>query len=275
MCCLRYEFEAYRDFKGRAPKKNAIIETPLGKAKIIEYDTPKEQIALRLESGKMIRVPLAGMTCSEAAHKKSEDLGCPCRPDTVTRDVLESLQSADVDMALADLDRANGIAPKETFDESDIFVENKKSRRRGKSSRPSESDGGPRPEGSAPQEGARRRRRTKQAGEGQSQQQAPSGEHAGRRRHHHASGDAATQGDSTRQDQPKTQGQKRTRRPGDRGGATHPVASDAASSPKQSEGATDAPKRKRRHRGGRGHGKGNGGGTDSSSAQGASSQGAE
>ena len=33
MCCLRYEFEAYRDFKQRAPKKNAVIETPLGKAK--------------------------------------------------------------------------------------------------------------------------------------------------------------------------------------------------------------------------------------------------
>ena len=41
MCCLRYEFEAYRDFKSRAPKRNAVIDTPLGKAKIIEYDTPK------------------------------------------------------------------------------------------------------------------------------------------------------------------------------------------------------------------------------------------
>ena len=50
MCCLRYEFEAYRDFKGRAPKRNAVIDTPLGKGKIIEYDTPKEQICLRLQA---------------------------------------------------------------------------------------------------------------------------------------------------------------------------------------------------------------------------------
>ena len=75
MCCLRYEFEAYRDFKTRAPKRNAVIDTPLGKGKIVEYDTPKEQICLRLESGKQVRIPLADMTCSEAAHKKSEELG--------------------------------------------------------------------------------------------------------------------------------------------------------------------------------------------------------
>ena len=67
MCCLRYEFEAYRDFKSRAPKRNAVIDTPLGKGKIVEYDTPKEQICLRLENGKQIRVALADMTASEAA----------------------------------------------------------------------------------------------------------------------------------------------------------------------------------------------------------------
>ena len=41
MCCLRYEFEAYKDFKSRAPKKKTLIDTPLGKAKIQEYNTPR------------------------------------------------------------------------------------------------------------------------------------------------------------------------------------------------------------------------------------------
>ncbi len=77
MCCLRYEFEAYRDFKGRAPKRNAVIETPLGKAKIVEYDTPKEEICLRLENGKQVRVPLAEMTASDAAVKKSRTWAAP------------------------------------------------------------------------------------------------------------------------------------------------------------------------------------------------------
>ena len=130
MCCLRYEFEAYRDFKGRAPKRNAVIDTPLGKGKIIEYDTPKEQICLRLESGKQIRVALADMTASEAACKKSKELGCACRPDTVTREVLDRLDSPDVQMALAELDRKNGMAPEQTVDAADIFVSTRRKRRR-------------------------------------------------------------------------------------------------------------------------------------------------
>ncbi len=130
MCCLRYEFEAYRDFKGRAPKRNAVIETPLGKAKIVEYDTPKEQVALRLESGKVVRIPLAEMATSDAAKKKSEELHCPCRPDTVLRSSLEKLSSPDVQMALAELDRKMGVVPIDTFDEADIFIETKRRRKR-------------------------------------------------------------------------------------------------------------------------------------------------
>jgi cell fate regulator YaaT (PSP1 superfamily) len=133
MCCLRYEFEAYRDFKSRAPKRNAVIETPLGKAKIVEYDTPKEELCLRLESGKQVRVPLGEMVASDAAKKKSKDLGCACRPDTVLRSTLDRLSSPDVQMALAELDRQNGVIPAEpTFDDSDIFVDTKPARRRRK-----------------------------------------------------------------------------------------------------------------------------------------------
>ncbi len=130
MCCLRYEFEAYRDFKQRAPKKNAVIQTPLGTAKIVEYDTPKEQLALRLENGKQIRVPLAEMQASPAACKKSEDLGCPCRPDTVTRSTLDKLQSPEIREALEEIDRKNGLIPQESFESEDLFVEERGSGRR-------------------------------------------------------------------------------------------------------------------------------------------------
>ena len=130
MCCLRYEFEAYRDFKQRAPKKNAVIQTPLGTAKIVEYDTPKEQLCLRLESGKQVRVPLAEMQTSEAAHKKSEELGCPCRPDTVARDTLERLQSPEIRAALEELDRKRGVIPAETYEPDDLFVEERGGGRR-------------------------------------------------------------------------------------------------------------------------------------------------
>ncbi len=207
MCCLRYEFEAYRDFKGRAPKRNAVIDTPLGKAKIVEYDTPKEEICLRIENGKQVRIPLAEMVASDAAKKKSEDLGCACRPDTVVRESLDKLNSPDIQMALAELDRKMGVTPaNDSFDESDIFVEAKPRRRRR-----NKAEDGADAQGQRPQEGQARRRRGGQAqqasqGEGDSpESQAEPRTHRRRRR----AGDAeASQQDAA---------QPRRRNNGDRG----------------------------------------------------------
>lgn len=219
MCCLRYEFEAYRDFKSRAPKRNAVIDTPLGKAKIIEYDTPKERLTLRLESGKQLRVALADMTASEAAHKKSEELGCPCRPDTVTREVLDRLDSPDVQMALAELDRKNGVVPEPAPDASDIFVETKRKRRRASSGAPAP-EKGERPAATASTEetGTRRRRKRRPGDGGAPAQPAPEAQPAvtRRRRHHQAADAAATDGGQAAQ--APQQPVRRTRRPGDKGG---------------------------------------------------------
>ena len=123
MCCLRYEFEAYKDFKNRAPKRNAVIETPLGTGRIVEYNTPKEEVVIRLENGKTVRIPLGDMTASDVAKKKAEEFGCACRPDTVTRQVLEKLESPDVQMALAELDREHGVLEEEEPEiNPDLFV---------------------------------------------------------------------------------------------------------------------------------------------------------
>lgn len=59
MCCLRYEFDAYKDFKSRAPKYNAQVETPVGKAKVVDLDVPREIISLKVEGEKPVKVPLA------------------------------------------------------------------------------------------------------------------------------------------------------------------------------------------------------------------------
>ena len=67
MCCLRYEFEAYKDYKQRAPKKGAIVETPLGLAKVSELNTPHETVGMRLEDGMRFSVPLEGMECCKGA----------------------------------------------------------------------------------------------------------------------------------------------------------------------------------------------------------------
>ncbi|WP_417575616.1 regulatory iron-sulfur-containing complex subunit RicT [Paratractidigestivibacter sp.] len=294
MCCLRYEFEAYRDFKGRAPKRNAVIDTPLGKGKIVEYNTPKEQIVLRLEGGKTIRVNLADMTASDAAVKKSEELGCPCRPDTVSREVLERLQSPDVQMALAELDRKNGVIPAEVPDASDIFVETRKRRRRGGD----EGQGGQRQERGQGQQGRERRQRGEQQpgseqegrrrkrrapGDGGKQAAAPAHmrpdaepkQGAARRRHHRAEGAPEPAADEQRQ-QPRGGGMRpsRRRRPGDKGGAAAQQGQTSRQQKNQQprqqgqgvqgEGGEQKPRRRRRRRGGQG---GNGAGPSAGSAE--------
>jgi len=100
MCCLRYEFDAYKDYKSRAPKRGAIIETPLGLAKVSELNTPREMVGMKFEDGRRVSVPLAGMGCGKGT-------GCPC---TVSREVLEEAGGTGTALAFAALDREAEMA---------------------------------------------------------------------------------------------------------------------------------------------------------------------
>ncbi len=75
MCCLRYEYEAYKDFKGRAPKKNATVSTPEGPAKVVDLDVPREVVSVRLEGEKPVRVPLADFDAPEEGNRP-KCIGC-------------------------------------------------------------------------------------------------------------------------------------------------------------------------------------------------------
>jgi len=63
MCCLRYEYDAYKDYKARAPKRRASIETPLGPGKVADLNTPRETVTIKLEDGQRFTVPLCSMEC--------------------------------------------------------------------------------------------------------------------------------------------------------------------------------------------------------------------
>lgn len=175
MCCLRYEFEAYRDYKQRAPKKGAIIETPLGKAQVVELNTPHESVVLRLEDGKRFTVLLGDMECSKGGE-------CPC---SVNREVLEQAGGTGIALALSALDRENEPEP------APVMTAPKPRKRRGggkeagkdagRSGEQSETTGGSRAK-SAPAEAAeaaeapparKRRRRGGRGGGGGSGAQAP------------------------------------------------------------------------------------------------------
>lgn len=206
MCCLRYEFEAYKDFKSRAPKKKTLIDTPLGKAKIQEYNTPREQLVLRLESGKVFRVNLSDMTCSEGCKKRAEEQGCSCRPDCVTRDILERIESPDIALALMELDREAGIDVGDGLSRADRLVPEAPARHRRqrsgehggeeRSQRGQRGRGGDdRVQGAADEQAPRRRRRRSGAGAGAdgtrdnrgSAREATEGQTPSRRRRRHLS----------------------------------------------------------------------------------------
>ena len=72
MCCLRYEFDAYKDFKSRAPKKNAMVGTPDGPAKVADLDVPREMVSLKTEEGQVVKVPLASFEPPEQGNRPNE-----------------------------------------------------------------------------------------------------------------------------------------------------------------------------------------------------------
>ena len=85
MCCLRYEYEAYKEVNARAPKNGAKIEIPEGFAKVIEINVPHERITLQLEDGKTFKVPLSEM----------EVVGEGKRPNRISEEVFEKYASTD------------------------------------------------------------------------------------------------------------------------------------------------------------------------------------
>ncbi|MDO4533058.1 MAG: regulatory iron-sulfur-containing complex subunit RicT [Coriobacteriia bacterium] len=59
MCCLRYEYDTYKDFKARAPKLGGTVHTPEGDFKVAELDMPHEVVVLRVDKNKKVRIPLS------------------------------------------------------------------------------------------------------------------------------------------------------------------------------------------------------------------------
>lgn len=84
MCCLRYENEAYRDFKQRAPKVRATVETPEGEGKVVELDVPRETVVVRVGDEKPVRVPLEAFEPPEEGK----------RPNVVEQEAWEDAKGA-------------------------------------------------------------------------------------------------------------------------------------------------------------------------------------
>lgn len=64
MCCLQYEYGAYKDFNKRAPGKGACIETCSGhKGCVIEQNPVRERLKIRDDDGVVSEIPLEDVKC--------------------------------------------------------------------------------------------------------------------------------------------------------------------------------------------------------------------
>lgn len=88
MCCLRYEFDAYKDFKSRAPKQNATVETPDGPAKVVDLDVPREIVSLKIMGEKPVKVPLADFDPPEEASNRPNRVGEEAWRDATTAEAI-------------------------------------------------------------------------------------------------------------------------------------------------------------------------------------------
>jgi cell fate regulator YaaT (PSP1 superfamily) len=180
MCCLRYEYDAYKDFKTRAPKRGAIVDTALGLGKVTDLNTPKETVSVRLEDGTSFTVPLGSMSCSKGS-------GCPC---CVDREALEAIG------------KTVSVLTEPRLVESETPQVERKPRRREKSGRPDQA-----PASSGQGKAAEKPGKPEREKQGKPASPKPKSEAGGE-----VSGEAAAQ-------QPKPTGGRRRRRRRSGGGA--------------------------------------------------------
>lgn len=78
MCCLKYEQEAYEEILRRAPKVNAIVETPSGQGVITEVNLLKEVVKVRLDKGNETDLIEFSMNdvkvIKDVAHEENDDI---------------------------------------------------------------------------------------------------------------------------------------------------------------------------------------------------------
>lgn len=51
LCCLTYEYDAYRELRGTLPKLGSRVSTPAGEAKVASINVPKEMVTLHVVAG--------------------------------------------------------------------------------------------------------------------------------------------------------------------------------------------------------------------------------
>lgn len=68
LCCLRYEFETYRELQRGMPKEGTVVATALGEGRVREINILKQRVSVELENGNVIQVGI-----KEISRPKGKD----------------------------------------------------------------------------------------------------------------------------------------------------------------------------------------------------------
>ncbi len=79
MCCLKYEQEAYKDFKQKAPSKGSMVYTERGEGKVVDFCVPKERVLLDLGEGRQLEVALDEIMAGPGGPRRPEGPGARAR----------------------------------------------------------------------------------------------------------------------------------------------------------------------------------------------------
>jgi cell fate regulator YaaT (PSP1 superfamily) len=70
MCCLKYEHPLYTDFRERAPRLGAAVESPEGAGVVVGYSVPADQVIVKVtETGSRCACPRASVCGSRQAYE--------------------------------------------------------------------------------------------------------------------------------------------------------------------------------------------------------------
>jgi cell fate regulator YaaT (PSP1 superfamily) len=70
MCCLKYEHPLYQDFKEKAPRIGASVESPEGPGTVVGHKVPADQVVVKLaEDGRRHACPRASVCGSRQAYE--------------------------------------------------------------------------------------------------------------------------------------------------------------------------------------------------------------
>lgn len=153
MCCLRYEYDVYKEFNSHAPKLGTKVETSEGPAKVVEVNVPAESITLLVGGDKRVRIPLDEFEPPEEGSN---------RPKKISEEVFERYVNAD---AVARAESLSLVVEHGRFDEEAKLAD--------PNARTSRLDG--RTVDEVEREGGKRRRRRRSGSEGKGSSDAAKG----------------------------------------------------------------------------------------------------